>query len=146
MKAHLGGDWSHRAETKNMKWGLIAKQKNAVLSIQIPVKKMVNIGYFRSYELVGTAAVWIDDTEIPEQGLECDHLPKRKVTDPVISADGSEFMVLDGYWNRDGVSGNEQQHIAIRSWNATVSGPSTKWIHFCLPRDEKFKLHSLMSF
>ena len=144
MRAHLGGDWSHKPETKKMKWGLIAKRKNSMLSIAISVNSSVNIGYFGSYENVGTAAVWIDDAEIPEQGLECDRLPKRKVTEPVISGDGSEYMVLDGLWTRDGVSGNDQQRITI--WNLTTSGPTTKWIHFCLPKDEKFKLHSLMSF
>jgi len=158
--AHLGGDWSHKGEQpsdplKEPKYGMIATQKNALLSLKIRVAGFVHIGYLRTYENIGKVAIWIDDIEDPGRDIACDRLDKRLVGPPNeavaghvlqhVKSDGSDYISLDGLW-RPHSSLFQTHSFQIRRVNNEKSIRHTKWIHFCLPADQKFKLLSLTAF
>ena len=153
MNANDAGDWSHSAETTKQKWGLIAKPANASLSIEIEITTSISIGFLKTYENIGTAAMWIDDGESVADGVDCGNLRKKFVAESPkfsdfesIAADGSEYVIFDGVWGKSQGSQFHSRLVQIPALKVTASSTPKKWVHFCLPQDRKFKLLSLTTY
>ena len=167
-RVHFGGDWVHKAETKKQKWGLVGTQASSMLSVKIMIERFVTVEYLWTYENIGSVAVWFDDLKDGGGAVNCSNLTMIMRPIPYFTREmwwnpsgagsgfhhkcatnGTEYGMINGMRssNDDRFSTVKSQMIAVEQ----VFGPSNetlsqeKWIHFCLPKDEKFKVLSLSS-
>lgn len=141
-----------------------------MLSVRIEVARMVTVEYLLTYENIGSVAVWFDDLKdegvsIVNGGFDCTNLTStmQQIPDFVnpngywlwwnpsmagvlhpTATNGTEFGYINGR-GKENTSTIESQIIGVEE----VYGPSNetlvqqKWMHFCLPKDQKFKVLSL---
>lgn len=137
--------WSHYAETKKEKWGLIANEQHSHLVVEITVEKSVYISFMKTYQNIGKAAVWFDDEPNKELKNCADFIMKSSKTlkndtsNLQLAVDGTEYVIYDALWTKPASIGY-QTEIKLNV-NKTV-----KFMHFCVTEEQKFKLLSIISF
>merc|ERR1719295_59930 len=152
------GDWDLVADNKSHsgipKWGLIATEPHSEMAIKVNVTKYITISYLRTYENIGSVAVWIDEESVDPMRKgsgskgHCDVLNKRLIGDLInnsVAVNGSEFFALNGL-SEERVSIAEQAVISVDVPPSNQRGKGdrqsleTRWVHICLQSQQRFKL------
>ena len=143
-----GSKWSHYAETRQKKWGLIASEQNAHLAVNISVQTSVYVSFMKTYENIGKVAVWINDEKNGDLNNCIAAVKEKKMLQSggnqtaKLKVGVEEYVILDEKWDHH-LSILHAQEIVVRR---TVKQGRATFLHFCLVTKEKFKLLQIISY